>query len=103
MKDHEVGSGGSVNGATVTNSFSLDASRGTGMTFLINTREDYIKFKRKKIVAVAPSAVAALLPRAEKTAHSKFEIPILLFSDLACHISVSLRFSNELKEVNMII
>lgn len=59
--------------------FFLDASGGTGKTFVTNAMLKFLESKGKKVIAVATSAVAAQLLRKGRTAHphrmeSVFEI-----------------------------
>ncbi len=49
--------------------FFLDAPGGTGKTFVTRAIHDFFRLREKKVVAVATSAVAAVLQDEGRTAH----------------------------------
>ena len=54
------------------NFFFISGHGGTGKTFLWNTIVSYLRAKRKIVLIVASSGVAALLLPKGRTAHSRF-------------------------------
>ncbi len=56
--------------------FFLDAHGSTGTTFTLKTLQDILRLKKRKVITVATSAVAASLPDCSTTAHSALKIPV---------------------------
>ena len=83
--------------------FFLDASGGTGKTFLIQAIHKLLRCRERKVIAVATSAVAASLLYRGRTAHSVFKIPIPCDSTSTCNISVESKLAQEMREVDLII
>src|SRR5688500_9110438 len=62
--------------------FFIDGPGGTGKSFLYNALIGLIRGERRKsVIVVASSGIAALLLTGGMTAHSVFKIPIPIFSD----------------------
>ena len=55
--------------------FLLDAPGGTGKNFVLSAIQDFLRARRQHVIAVATSAVAAVLLDGGRTAHSVFKIP----------------------------
>lgn len=83
--------------------FFLDAPSGTGKTFLLRTIQDFLRCRRKKVIPVATSAVAAVLLDAGRTAHSVLNIPIPVTAESTCNVSANSDDGRVLKEVDLII
>jgi hypothetical protein len=59
---------------------------GTGKTFLWNAIISRLRSEKLIVLAVASSGVASLLLPGGRTAHSRFEIPIVVDESSMCHI-----------------
>ena len=62
-----------------------------------------MKARKKKVVAVATSAVAAQLIKGGRTAHSTFRIPVPCGPCQPCNVSVSSAEGRELRDIDLII
>lgn len=69
--------------------FFIDASGGTGRTFVVNALLNFLMTKRKGVIAVATSAVATQLLCKSRTEHSTFRVPIPCKENSTCLIDVS--------------
>src|SRR5712672_837638 len=79
-----------INSAIATRSgqtFFLHGPGGTGKTYLYNTLCHHLRSKKKIVLCVASSGIAALLLKGGCTAHSCFKIPILCHESTVCNIS----------------
>ena len=83
--------------------YFLDAPGGTGKTFTIHAIQSILKARKHSIIAVATSAVAASLLEDGRTAHSVFKIPIPIYADSVCNISMESKIANELRRASLII
>nr|GFC20957.1 hypothetical protein [Tanacetum cinerariifolium] len=59
---------------------------GTGKTYLYKTMSAALRSQGHIVLNVASSGIAALLLEGERTAHSRFAIPINILEDSMCHI-----------------
>ncbi|CDF35745.1 ATP dependant DNA Helicase Pif1 [Chondrus crispus] len=83
--------------------FFLDAPGGTGKTFVLSAIQDFLRSRRKQVIAVATSAVAAVLLDGGRTAHSVFKIPIPVSAESTCNFSTNSDTSRTLQQVDLII
>jgi len=56
--------------------FFIDASGGTGKTYLLNVLLDHTRMHGYCALAVASSGVASLILHGGRTAHSRLRIPV---------------------------
>ncbi|XP_062202425.1 uncharacterized protein LOC133904848 isoform X1 [Phragmites australis] len=66
--------------------FFVSGFGGTGKTFLWNAIVSFLRAKRKIVLTVASSGVAALLLPGGRTAHSRFKIPLNIDDSTICDI-----------------
>ena len=85
------------------NMFFLDAPGGTGKTFVINAIQTFLELQGKTVQTVATSAVAALLLRNGRTAHSTFRIPIPVDKESTCNIPTNSSLAQQLRDLGLII
>ncbi|CAF0947889.1 unnamed protein product [Brachionus calyciflorus] len=85
------------------NLYFIDGPGGTGKTFLYNTIISYLRSKKKIVLSVASSGIAALLLPGGKTAHSRFKIPINFNSSSTCDISVQSELAELIRMADLII
>ncbi|CDF36294.1 unnamed protein product [Chondrus crispus] len=83
--------------------FFLDAPGGTGKTFVLSAIQDFLRTRRKQVIAVATSAVAAALLDGGRTAHSVFKIPIPVSAESTCSFSTNSDTGRTLQQVDLII
>ncbi|CAF1060263.1 unnamed protein product [Brachionus calyciflorus] len=83
--------------------FFIDGPGGTGKTFLYKNILAYIRSKNKIALAVASSGIAALLLPGGRTAHSRFKIPINLFSNSTCNIKLNSPEAELIKKAELIL
>ncbi|CDF40383.1 ATP dependant DNA helcase [Chondrus crispus] len=83
--------------------FFLDASGGTGKTFVFSAIQDFLRTRRKQFIAVATSAVAAVLLDGGRTAHSVFKVPIPVSAESTCSFSANSDTGRTLQQVDLII
>ncbi len=81
----------------------LEAPGGTGKTFVKRASHDFLRLREKKVVAVATSAVAAVLLDEGHTAHSTFKIPIPITAESTCSISARSQLAQDLLDTDFII
>ncbi|XP_073152408.1 uncharacterized protein [Henckelia pumila] len=68
------------------NLYFIDGPGGTGMTFLYRAILAQLRKQGKIIIAVATSGIAATLLPGERTAHSRFQIPLRPTTTTLCNI-----------------
>ena len=83
--------------------FFLDAPGGTGKTFALSAILNFLRARRKKFIAVATSAVAAVLLNGGRTAHSVFKIPIPVSAESTCNFSTNSGTVRTLQKADLII
>ncbi|CDF33589.1 Putativ ATP dependant DNA helicase [Chondrus crispus] len=83
--------------------FFLDAPGGTGKTFVLSAIQDFLRTRRKQVIAVATSAVAAVLIDGGRTAHSVFKIPIPVSAESTCSFSANSDTGRTLQQADLII
>ncbi|CDF35670.1 partial DNA helicase [Chondrus crispus] len=83
--------------------FFLDAPGGTGKTFVLSAIQDFLRTRRKQVIAVATSAVAAVLLDGGGTAHSVFKVPIPVSAESTCSFSANSDTGRTLQQVDLII
>ena len=76
---------------------------GTGKTFIWKTLIYTLRARRKIVLAVASSGIAALLLPGGRTAHSRFKLPIKLTDESVCTIGKNTQLANLLKQTDLII
>ncbi|XP_022014897.1 ATP-dependent DNA helicase pif1-like [Helianthus annuus] len=76
---------------------------GTGKTFLWKTLSATIRSKGQIVLNVASSGIASLLLTGDRTAHSRFHIPLNLTEDSVCHIKPDSDTARLLRETKLII
>ena len=89
--------------STRSRTYFLDAPGGTGKTFTIRAIQAILKARKRSIFAVATSAVAASLLEDGRTAHSVFKIPIPIYADSVCNISMESKIATELRQASLIL
>lgn len=67
---------------------SLDASGGTGKTFVLSTILAHVRSKNDIAIATATSGIAATLLPKGRTLHSRLKIPINITDDSTCNITL---------------
>ena len=67
----------------------VNASAGTGKSFLLNTIIARERSRGNIVLASAASGCAALILRNARTVHSTFKVPLNIHSDSMCSISSS--------------
>ena len=65
--------------------------------------QDFLRARHKTVIAVATSAVAAVLLEGGSTARSVFNIPILVSSESTCNFSTNLDTGRTLQQIDIII
>ncbi len=83
--------------------FFLDAPGGTGKTSVTRAIHDFLRLREKKVIAVATSAVAAVLLDEERNANSTFKIPIPVTAESTCSISERSQLAQDLLDTDFII
>nr|GEZ82120.1 DNA helicase PIF1, ATP-dependent [Tanacetum cinerariifolium] len=76
---------------------------GTGKTYLYKTMSVALHFKGDIVLNVASSGIVALLLEGERTAHSRFAIPINVVEDSMCHIAAVSDLDDLIRKANLII
>jgi nitrogenase subunit NifH len=67
--------------------FFVYGSGGIGKTFVWTTFLSHLQGQGKIVLAVASSKIASLLLLGNRTAHSRFKIPIDLHNESTCNIT----------------
>ena len=83
--------------------FFVDGPGGTGKTFLYNTILAKKRSEGKIALAIATSGIAANLLEGGKTAHSVLRIPLQVFNDSVCRISINSELAQMIRECDCII
>ena len=83
--------------------FFLDAPGGTGKAFVLSAIRDFLRARRKQVIAVDTSAVAAVLLDGGHTAHSVIKIPIPATAESTCNFSTNSDTGRTLQQVDLII
>ncbi|CDF39890.1 ATP dependant DNA helicase [Chondrus crispus] len=83
--------------------FFLDAPGGTGKTFVLSAIQDFLRSRPKQVIAVAISAVAAVLLDGGRTAHSVFKISIPVSAESTYSFSTNSDTGRTLQQVDLII
>ena len=76
---------------------------GTGKTFLWKAITTSLRSEGKIVLAVASSAIAALLIPGGRTAHSRFRIPLNIINESTCDIKQGSYLADLLKKTSLII
>ncbi|CDF33193.1 ATP dependant DNA helicase [Chondrus crispus] len=72
-------------------------------TFVLRAIQNFLRTRRKQVIAVATSAVAAVLLDGGRTAHSVFKIPIPVSAESTCSFSANSDTGRTLQQVDLII
>jgi hypothetical protein len=83
--------------------FFLDGPGGTGKTFLQNILLAHVRKQGEVALAVASTGIAATLLEGGRTAHSRFKIPLKVYSDSTCDISKRSDLAELLRHTKLII
>lgn len=83
--------------------FFLDGPGGTGKTFVESLCLAKVRAMGKIALPVASSGVAALLLDGGRTAHSRFDIPLDVSPDSACHVSYQSRKAELFRRTDLIV
>lgn len=83
--------------------FFLHGPAGTGKTFVYTTVCNYFRSKKKIVLCVASSGIAALLLPGGTTSHFRFKIPLLLDEDSSCFIKKNSQLADLLRQTTLII
>ena len=76
---------------------------GTGKTYLWKTIICRLRLEGKIVIAVASSGIAALLLLGERTAHSRFQIPIPVTDNSTCGIKQGSQIAELMTKASLII
>ena len=86
------------------NGFFIDASGGTGKSFVLNLLLDYVRSKGMIALAVASSGIAATVLHGGRTAHSTFKIPIMeTHENSSCSIKRNTNLADLMKLCSLIV
>ena len=96
---------------TITNAIDLnqggfyfiDASGGTGKTFLLNLMLSFVQKDEYIAIACASSGIAGTLLTNGTTAHNRFKFPIPIFDDSTCSIPLNSNKANMIKHSKLIV
>jgi len=83
--------------------YFVSGYEGTGKTFLWNTIVSYLRARKKIVLTVASSGVAALLLPNGRTAHSRFKIPLDIDDSSMCDIKRGSQLADLIVETSLII
>jgi hypothetical protein len=78
-------------------------SGGTSKTFVWTTLMSRLQRQGKIVFVVTSSGIAFLLLLGDKTAHSRFKIPIHLHDDLTCNITQQMKVAELVRKADLII
>ena len=81
----------------------VDGHGGTGKTYLWKAITTKLHSNGKIILAVASSGIAALLLEGGRTAHSRFNIPLILTEESTCDIKQGSHSAELLKKTSLIL
>jgi hypothetical protein len=76
---------------------------GTGKTFVWTTLLSYLRGQGKIMLAVFSSGITFFVFLGDRTAHSRFKIPIDLYDELTCNITQQMKVAELVHNVDMII
>ncbi|XP_010484906.1 PREDICTED: ATP-dependent DNA helicase PIF1-like [Camelina sativa] len=83
--------------------FFLNGPWGTGKTYLYRTLITKLRAMKKIVLPVASSGIAALLLPEDRTAHSRFKIPITLHEHSMCEIKKGSMLAELIRKTDLII
>ncbi len=83
--------------------FFVYGSGGTGKTFVWTTLLSHLRGQGKIVLIVASSGIASLLLLGDKTAHSRFKIPIDLHNESTYNITQQMKVVKLVRKADMII
>jgi hypothetical protein len=83
--------------------FFVYGSGGIGKTFVWTTLLSRLRKQGKIVLVVASSRIAFLLLLSNRTAHSRFKIPINLHDELTCKITQQMKVAELVHKANLII
>jgi len=83
--------------------FFLDGPGGTVKTFVEKLLLAYVRSRGQVALAVASSGVAALLLRGERTAHSRFKIPIDISTTSTCSVPAQCPSADLFRQTRLIV
>ncbi len=76
---------------------------GIGKTFVWTTFLSCLRGQGKIVLAITSSGIASLLLLGDRTAHSRFKIPIDLHGELTCNITQQMKVDELVRKVDLII
>ncbi|XP_076035387.1 ATP-dependent DNA helicase Pif1-like [Oratosquilla oratoria] len=86
------------------NGFFLNASGGTGKSFVLNMLLDSVRSQGKIALAVASSEIAATVLHGGRTAHNMFKIPVMEYNEIrSCGIKKNSELAKLLKITSLIV
>ena len=86
------------------NGFFINASGGTGKSFLLNVLLDTVRSKDKIALAVASSGIAATVLHGGRTAHNMFKIPIMEHNEIkSCSVKRDSEMARLLQITSLIV
>ncbi len=83
--------------------FFVYGSGGTGKTFVWTTLLSHLRGQGKIMLVVASSGIASLLLLGDRTAHSRFKIPIDLHDESTCNITQQMKVAELVRKADLII
>jgi ABC-type branched-subunit amino acid transport system ATPase component len=83
--------------------FFLYGNGGTGKTFVWTTIMSRLQRQGKIVLAVTSSRIGYLLFLGDRTAHSRFKIPINLHNELTYNITQHMKVAELVRKANLII
>ncbi|XP_076062476.1 ATP-dependent DNA helicase Pif1-like [Oratosquilla oratoria] len=86
------------------NGIFLNASGGTGKSFVLNILLDSVRSQGKIVLAVASSGIAATALHGGRTAHNMFKIPLMEYNEIRpCGIKKTSELAKLLKITSLIV
>jgi len=83
--------------------FFVYGSGGTGKTFVWTTFLSRLRGQGKIVLTVASSRIVSLLLLGDRTAHSRFKIPIDLHDESTCNITQQMKMAKLVRKADLII
>ncbi|XP_073067202.1 uncharacterized protein [Primulina eburnea] len=83
--------------------FFIDGPGGTGRTFLYRSMLAHLRQMGKIIIAVATSGIAVTLLPGERTAHSRFQIPLRPTASTLCKIKKQTELADLIRRASVIV
>ena len=83
--------------------FFLDAPGGTGKTYVENSLLSFVRSNNRIAIAVASSGIAALLLQNGTTVHYRFQVPLNVFEDTTCKVTVQSEAAELIRQSDLII